>query len=149
MSYIVIAAVALTRVSSAAVLRAIRFSSDAHKHFFFEQLNKSGCADCYHQALFYVLGLNADTRQHINRLFDYKERTIRVEGLNEGWQTSGSQRLCRLAFNLWNGYAEPGEECSSTPYNLFDCGYAPYMLDGIRLRYPEYCRDLDEKGQAR
>ena len=127
----------------------LHFSSDAHKHFFFEQLNKSGSADCYHQALFYVLGLNADTRQHINRLFDYKERSIRVEGLNEGWQTSGSQRLCRLAFNLWNGYAEPGEECSSTPYNLFDCGYAPYMLDAIRLRYPEYCRDLDEKGQAR
>ena len=29
-----------------------------------------------------------------------------------------------------------------TRRNLFCCGYAPYFMEGIKLRYPEYCRDL-------
>ena len=29
-----------------------------------------------------------------------------------------------------------------TPEELFCCGYAPYFMEGIKLRYPEYCRDL-------
>ena len=50
-------------------------------------------------------------------------------------------KLCLLAFNLWNGYIEPGCEQEAAPYDLFACGYAPYLLEGIRLRYPEYCRE--------
>ena len=30
----------------------------------------------------------------------------------------------------------------ATPYDLFDCEYAVYMLEAVRLRYPEYCREL-------
>ncbi len=71
-----------------------------------------------------------------------KERLIKPEALHEGWQTGGSARLTRLAFNLWNGYVEKGEESLSTPYEMFDCGYAPYFYEAIRIKYPEYCRDL-------
>ena len=88
-----------------------------------------------------LLGVSADTRQRVNRLFDFEEDCIRPEALNEGWQTSGSRKLCLLAFNLWNGYIEPGCEQEAAPYDLFACGYAPYLLEGIRLRYPEYCRE--------
>ena len=59
---------------------------------------------------------------------------IRPAGLHEGWQTGGSIRLTRLAFNLWNGYAEKGDERMSTPYEIFDCGYAPYFFEAIRLK---------------
>lgn len=38
-------------------------------------------------------------------------------------------------------YIEPGCERETAPYDLFACGYAPYLLEGIRLRYPEYCRE--------
>ena len=71
-----------------------------------------------------------------------KERLIKPGALHEGWQTGGSARLTRLAFNLWNGYVEKGEESLSTPYEMFDCGYAPYFYEAIRIKYPEYCRDL-------
>ena len=41
---------------------------------------------------------------------------------------------------LWNGF----DDGKANPYDLFDCGFAPYMLQGIRLRYPEYCRELKQ-----
>lgn len=44
--------------------------------------------------------------------------------------------------NLWNGFTEEGRENLYTPEELFCCGYAPYFMEGIKLRYPEYCRDL-------
>lgn len=43
-------------------------------------------------------------------------------------------RLTRLAFNLWNGYVEPGDELMSKPYEMFDCGYAPYFYEAIKQR---------------
>lgn len=46
------------------------------------------------------------------------------------------------AANLWNGFTEEGRENLYTPEELFCCGYAPYFMEGIKLRYPEYCRDL-------
>lgn len=75
---------------------------------------------------------------------DFKERLIKPEALHEGWQTGGSARLTRLAFNLWNGYVEKVEESLSTPYEMFDCGYAPYFYEAIRMKYPEYCRELPQ-----
>ena len=67
-----------------------------------------------------------------------------VEGkqMYGGWQTSGTVKVCHLAFNLWNGFTEEGKENLFTPDELFCCGYAPYFMEGIKLRYPEYCRDL-------
>lgn len=73
-----------------------------------------------------------------------EERLIKPKALHEGWQTGGSARLTRLAFNLWNGYVEKGEESLSTPYEMFDCGYAPYFYEAIRMKYPEYCRELPQ-----
>ena len=35
-----------------------------------------------------------------------------------------------------------GDERMSTPYEIFDCGYAPYFFEAIRLKYPDYCREL-------
>lgn len=27
---------------------------------------------------------------------------------------------------------------------MFDCGYAPYFYEAIRIKYPEYCRELPQ-----
>ena len=40
-----------------------------------------------------------------------------------------------------------GMERMSTPYELFDCGYAPYFFEAIRLKYPEFCREF-QSGKA-
>ena len=111
----------------------IRFSSKAHEQFYYQMLEKCGKSDSYYRSFFYCVGISEDTRNHIDRMFDFKERLIKPEALHEGWQTGESERLTRLAFNLWNGYVEEKEENMSTPYELFDCGYAPYFYEAIRI----------------
>ncbi|WP_242827085.1 DUF6075 family protein [Dorea sp. AGR2135] len=98
----------------------IRFSSKEHEKFFYQMLAKCGKHDSYYSSFFYCVGISEDTRNHVDRMFDFKERLIKPEALHEGWQTGGSARLTRLAFNLWNGYVEKGEESLSTPWGC--CG---------------------------
>ena len=82
------------------------------------------------------------TSKKIRQVFDYKRRKdeIKPESLAAGWQTGGTVKLTRFAYNLWNGYSDK----SCTPYDLFDCSFAPYMYEAVKLRYPEYTRQLDD-----
>lgn len=121
----------------------IRFANMEHKAFYTEMLAATGNDDSYHKALFYAMGISAETRRNIHSLFDFVEGGIKPEGIAEAWQTGGTRRLCRLAFNLWNGWTEEGKEQFSAPYELFDCGFAHYLFEAIRLRYPAYCRSLE------
>lgn len=120
----------------------IKFASKEHENFYKTMLQKSGNSDSYHRAFFYCVGISDTTRRNVSRIFNFEQDRIEPDGLHEGWQTGGTVRLTRLAFNLWNGYMEQGEECMSTPYEMFDCSYAPYFYEAIKLRYPEYCREL-------
>lgn len=120
----------------------IRFTSKEHENFFFTMLKSCDNTDCYHCVFFYCIGISETTRVNIGRLFDFEKHHIKPEGLHEGWQTGGTVRLTCLAFNLWNEYIEPDNERMSTPYEMFDCRYAPYFYEAIRQRYPEYCREL-------
>lgn len=125
-----------------------KFQSWAQRDFYYEMLAKSAVSDCYHRAFFYVMGLSEDTRAHIGDLFDFSADCIRPSGLRSGWQTGGTTRICRLACNLWNGHASARNYRACTPCELFCCAYAPWFMEGIRLRYPEYCRDLSNTKKA-
>lgn len=120
----------------------IRFVSKEHEKFYNEMLKRSGVNDCYHRSFFYCIGISEITRSNITRLYNFKRGYAKPGGLHEGWQTDSTIRLSRLALNLWNGYTEQGEERMSAPYELFDCEYAPYFYEAIKLRFPEYCRGL-------
>lgn len=120
----------------------IKFTSKEHESFYKTMLQKSGNSDSYHRAFFYCIGISDTMRRNVGRIFDFEQDRIKPEGLHEGWQTGGTVRITRLAFNLWNGYMEQGEEHMSTPYEMFDCSYAPYFYEAIKLRYLEYCREL-------
>ena len=111
----------------------IRFRSAAHRDFFLEMMNKSKVNDCYHRAFFYVMGIAAETRANINQMFDFKTDCIEPEGMHGGWQTSGTVKVCHLAFNLWNGYTEKENGRYFTPDELFCCEYAPYFVEGIKV----------------
>ncbi|MEH2953527.1 DUF6075 family protein [Candidatus Merdisoma sp. JLR.KK011] len=117
----------------------IRFASKEHERFFFSMLAKCGNSDSCHRAFFYCVGISDTTRGNVEWLFDFQNDRINPDGLHEGWQTGGTMRLTRLAFNLWNGYVEETEERLSTPNEIFDCGYAPYFYEAVRQRYPEDC----------
>ena len=116
----------------------IRFNGTAHRDFFLENMNKCSVNDSYHRAFFYVMGIASETRANINQMFDFKNDCINPDGMHGGWQTSGTVRVCRLAFNLWNSYTDMDSPQSFTPEDLFCCEFAPYFYEAIKLRHPEY-----------
>lgn len=129
--------------------QTIIFISNAHEKFYYEKLKEVREQDVYHKALCYCLGINDDTRRNIRSIYDFKTGSVKPECLHEGWQTSGSVRVVRMAFNLYcNGtpsvyeYEDAEEqidECRQyTAEELFCCAYAPYFWQAIQIRYPEY-----------
>ena len=107
--------------------------------------------DCYHRSLAYVFALDTVCFTNLRRLFDFADDKIKPRSLDEAWQTVTSKKSTRLAFNLWNGYCTDGETYIGsdgfeeilpsvyyTPYNIFCCGYAPYYVEAVKIRFPEF-----------
>ena len=84
----------------------IMFKSNAHEKFYYEKLKKMQYQDEYHMALCYCLGISDDTRRNIDRIYDFETGCVKPACLYEGWQTSGSKKIVRMAFNLY---------CNGTP----------------------------------
>ena len=135
-------------------LAGIIFKNKHHEAFYNRYLQKCRCKDVYHRALVYSLGIDRDTREHIDRIYDFNTGLVKPECLYEGWQTSGSAKIVRLAFNLYcNGMPsiEDGmkeddilRECQSyTVEDIFCCGYARYFWEAVKIRYPDECRYVD------
>ena len=90
--------------------RTITFKSKEHEKFYMEYLKKCRYQDVYHQALVYCLGIDRDTRENVNKIYNFKTGCVKTECLQEGWQTSGSLRIVRMAFNLYcNGTPSVGD----------------------------------------
>lgn len=127
----------------------IQFTSEEHYKFYKTALERVNYRDVYHMALCYCLGINRDTREHISDIYDFETGMVNPDCLSSGWQTSGSVRVVRMAFNLYcNGMPSVTDEMSKdeaqsesrryTVEDLFCCSYAPYFWEAIKLRYPEY-----------
>jgi len=127
----------------------IVFTSIAHEKFYYEKLKETRHQDVYHKALCYCLGICDDTRRNIYSIYDFKTGNIKTGCLHESWQTSGSMKVVRMAFNLYcNGTpsvfdykSKDGQvnECRKyTVEDLFCCIYAPYFWQAVQIRYPEY-----------
>ena len=114
----------------------IRFASEEHRDFFLSMISKSRHNDSYHRSFFYVMGIAPETRANIQQMFNFKEDCIEPDGMHGGWQTSGTVRVCRLAFNLWNGYTEPEQSNAFSPEDLFCCEFAPYFMEGSKSVTP-------------
>ena len=132
-------------------VQKIIFISSEHEKFYYEKLEQLILKDLdvYHKALIYCLGISNDTRRNIDRIYDYKTGCVKTESLREGWQTSGSVKVVRMAFNLYcNGVPSVDDyedvekqiyECRRyTVEDIFCCAYAPYFWQAIQIRYPEY-----------
>lgn len=128
----------------------IIFKDNEHLEFYTKMLAEAKKKSVYHRSLIYTLGICPETRRHIDRL--YGKDGIRIEGLNDPWQTSGTIQICRLAFNLFNGFRYTGTDwdhikpCTGTeftPYDLFCNSDAAYMLEAIKIRFPEYFRERE------
>ena len=58
-------------------------------------------------------------------MFDFKQDCIEPEGMYGGWQTSGTVKVCHLAFNLWNNYVEEGRKFQNV-FGLPETGITDY-----------------------
>ena len=54
----------------------IKFAGEEHKKFFLEYFPKCRSNDTYHMALIYCLGINHDTREHVNQIYNFKSDSI-------------------------------------------------------------------------
>ena len=136
--------------------KAIIFISDAHEKFYYEKLKEVRYQDVYHKALVYCLGISDDTRRNIYSIYDFKTGCVKTECLHEGWQTSGSVKVVRMAYNLYcNGTPsvldyddaeEQVDECRLyTVEELFCCAYAPYFWQAVQIRYPVCTVDVSSE----
>lgn len=132
------------------IARNVTFKDEEHRRFFLTYLPKCRYADVYHAALVYCLGITADTRRNIKSIYDFKTGNIKTECLRNGWITSGSAKVIRMAFNLYNNgtpsvydYEDAEEQLKECKLysveDLFCCGYAKYFWQAVKVRYPEYC----------
>ncbi|MDD3278731.1 MAG: DUF6075 family protein [Lachnospiraceae bacterium] len=132
----------------------ITFKNKEHEKFYYEYLQLCKYQDVYNKALVYCLGISEDTRRNVKRIYDFKTGYVKTECLYEGWQTSGSMKIVRMAFNLYcNGTPsvedsedtdEQLQECRRySVEDLFCCGYARFFWEAIKIRYPEYCYYVD------
>ena len=138
--------------------RKITFKNKEHEKFYNTYLSKCPCQDSYHKTLIYCLGLSEDTRQNVHWIYDFETGFIKPECLQEGWQTSGSERIVRLVFNLYtNGtptmdeYDDTEEQITETwlysVSDIFCTGDAKYFWEAIKIRYPDYyLMNVDEHG---
>ena len=137
--------------STALGAEQIIFISKAHERFFHEKLKEVRYQDVYHRALVYCLGISDDTRRNVYHIYDFKTGCVKTECLLEGWQTSGSVKVVRMAFNLYcnsmpsvSDYDDVEKQLNeSRQYSveeLFCCAYAPFFWQAIQIRYPEYAR---------
>ncbi len=131
----------------------IKFKSDEHRAYYLAMLEEHRSyymrllqeepsrTDVYYRALFYTIGISKATREHSLRIFDSKRHIIRIECLNDSWQTSGTRKICLFAFNLFNGFVDREDYRASSPEDLFACSFAPYFVEALRIRFPEYLGD--------
>ena len=123
------------------------FKDSEHKEFYnqkiMEYVNTGKKVDSHIKPLFYLLAMTEDTRNNFARLFDMENEQINSKSLSDEWLTSSTQKVCRLAFNLFANYKQDGRKKVSeelTPDNLFATDFSPFFVQAIMLRYQSYFR---------
>ena len=81
----------------------MKFIDKEHREFFKEKYNfLQGYrkTDVYFLSLIYLLGIDENTRNNFNKIFDIDKGEINIETLHCPWQTSSSEKVTRLAFEF-------------------------------------------------
>lgn len=124
------------------------FREKEHELFYLEMKKKCRYQDICHKALCYCLGIEAITRNNIYQIYDFRTGMVKTECIHEGWQTTNSLKIVRLAFALYtntmptlcdideNEMENQLEESSEYNIsNIFCSSYAVYFWEAIKIRY--------------
>ena len=133
----------------------MKFASKEHQKFWlekFEEMIQLRKTDVYYKSIIYALGMCETTRKNFDNIFNLKRGEINIDALQGKYQTGTSKKVTRLAFSLWNGCNFDREQDIenknlSANYNvseIFSCSYAPYFYEAIRIRFPEYTREISK-----
>lgn len=126
----------------------IIFRNEEHKNFFYQSIKRCQYHDCFHVTLLYCLGIDDNTRHHIESIYDFDKGTINVKVLQEPWQTSSSRQTIRLAFNLFSS-STPSVDRSSTieeqlsecrkysAVDIFSSTYRKYFWQAVNMMYTD------------
>ena len=128
----------------------IRFLNAEHHKFYSGTLQKFSDPAAPEKALCYCLGIHPAIREHVDHIYDFSTGQVTPECMQEGWVISAEdsediRTVIRMAYNLYGGTPSVEEaddqldECRKyTVDELFNCRYAPYFWESIKIRYPEY-----------
>lgn len=89
--------------------------------------------DCERKSLFYILAISSDLEKHIEEIYDFENRWIKLECLEKSWQTSGYSAIIRLAYNLYNGYTDDNSDVL-TIFSRVSADVRDYLYNAIRFR---------------
>ena len=101
--------------------KKVLFISEAHENFYNEKLNMVRYKDVYHKALIYCLGMNAEARSNVERIYDFETGCVNTKCLSDGWQTSGSKKVVRMAINLYCNGTPSTEDYKKPEDKLEEC----------------------------
>ena len=129
----------------------MEFVDDEHEKFWEEKnliMQKYGKTDVYYKSIVYTLGICETTRNNFNKIFSIENGEINIDSINSAFQTGTSEKVTRMAFSLWNRCNYDSEKDRQkgkiseyyNPSEIFCCSYAPYFVEALKLRYPEYFR---------
>lgn len=118
----------------------LKFKDVEHEKSFNDFIHRArvSSGDIERICLFYLFALMKETRTHIDDLYDFKTGCMKPDGFNHGWQTSGSVRITKLGFNLFNNYrGEDREREDYSPLEIFCISedYREYMLYAVQMRF--------------
>jgi len=104
-------------------------------HEFIERDNMAK-GDLERLSMFYILSSNEDLSSKINYIYDFEERSIRADCLEDENVDfcSSSRKLIRLAFNLYNGFSA---DILNTFAGLDDDNFE-IALNAIKIRFNRY-----------
>ena len=129
----------------------MEFVDDEHEKFWEEKnliMQKYGKTDVYYKSIVYTLGICETTRNNFNKIFSIEKGEINIDSVNGAFQTGTSEKVTRMAFSLWNRCNYDSNEDRQkgkvseyyNPSEVFCCSYAPYFVEALKIRYPEYFR---------
>lgn len=138
----------------------MQFVDNEHELFFINtlrELHKKHKIDVYYASLVYTLGINETTRKNFSNIFNMETGEINIDSLQAPWQTNTSSKVTRMAFSLWNGCMYNSEQDAENqkiaseynPSEIFNCPYAPYFYESVKIRYPEYTREIKQTQQSK
>lgn len=83
----------------------MKFKNETHRKNYEKHLARCRCNDCWNRTLIYTLTMDRNLVVHIDDIYDFTWGCIKPECIHASWQTGGSSRLTRLAFQLFTNDA--------------------------------------------